>query len=261
MRRLHVRTSKGELIFHMADRPEYLFIHGLTRACGHLQAWMRGLPGVCFLALPGHEAPDLVSTDIPALATAIDEALAAAFPPSVTVVGESLAGLAALRLKASLVVAVDPPIRPTWVVSQSVANAKSYISPGYRALVEQDHRSVLDQIRSPGLLIAGTERLGEPREVPRMPSVVTDEDFELFARHPLMEAVRVPGGHILLDHARIAIRDAILCRRSAQAALGDHAISGGDVPRGHHDSDMGRPAEGVGSDARELRDGDTSPNT
>ena len=41
-----------------------------------------------------------------------------------------------------------------------------------------------------------------PRLITPSPSVLSDEDFAAYARHPLVEAHRIPGGHTLLDHSR-----------------------------------------------------------
>ena len=50
------------------------------------------------------------------------------------------------------------------------------------------------------LVLAGSEPLLPERKTPYEPSLLTDEDFAAYARHPLVEAHRIAGGHTLLDH-------------------------------------------------------------
>jgi pimeloyl-ACP methyl ester carboxylesterase len=69
----------------------------------------------------------------------------------------------------------------------------------YDALFDRSYHWLLDRIGAPTLVIAGDVPLMPPRPLQNPPSAVTDEDFQLMANHPLVEAHRVRGGHAILD--------------------------------------------------------------
>ena len=128
-------------------------------------------------------------------------------PQPPLLIAESLGALVAMSLPSRAVIAVEPPLSvdQLWPLHETIRRARArgvVIDPGLEALYEQPFHWVLERISAPTLVLAGLEPLMPPRKVQPEPSLLTDEDFAAFARHPLVEAHRIKGGHTLLDHNR-----------------------------------------------------------
>ena len=230
MKRLFVDTSRGQLKFAVEEptnRPLVLFIHGFSRCPAHLAGWRALLPDadVWFAYLPGHQAPDLNTLSLPAWSQAYREAAQVLFRGrDVTVVGESLGALVALSLPASRVIAVEPLLQTRWPTLISLRMMGDALEPRYRhAFFTHPHHDVLSAIQAPTTVLAGSSLMGvNPRSMPRPPSVLTDEDLDLFRANPLVTVQRIPGGHGLLDDNPDDVR------RLCLQALGEQSV--GSVP-------------------------------
>jgi pimeloyl-ACP methyl ester carboxylesterase len=182
-----------------------MMFHGFKRSPGHLRAWRERLPGVAFGILPGHAgAPALADVSVEAWAEAWREAFDTMGAPPV-LVGESLGALLALALPSRAVVAVEPllSVDQIWPQHEVMARARARgvpISAEDEALFGWSYDWILDRISAPALVIAGRTPLLPPRQiVGPAPSLLTDADFNRYAAHPLVQAVRIPGGHTLMD--------------------------------------------------------------
>lgn len=206
MRRLHVRTSYGDVVFLVSqvEGPTVVMIPGLTRSSRNLLEWRDHLPefAVSFAELPGHNgAPPLNKTDILQWTAAFNDALPYAFPRrEIFIVGESLGGLLAMGLAAKHIIAVDPFLDAPQFIQDRVR--VPMIPPGLQRITLQPHHAVLDRIKSPTLVLGGK---GETQDPDRMPSALTDQDFARFAEHPLVTCERVEGGHLLLTQSQEAM--------------------------------------------------------
>lgn len=200
-----VRTSRGPVYFHAEERsPRVMLIHGFKRSPRHVAAWRQRIPGLGLISLPGHgDAPELDEVSIETWVAAWREALSNLGGPKL-LIGESLGAIVAMCLPARAVVAVEPllGVEHIWPQHQVMRNARARgmeIGAAYEALFDSSYDWVLDRISAPTLVIAGQTPLLPPRPLDVAPSLLTDEDFDRYAAHPLVEARRIPGGHTLLD--------------------------------------------------------------
>lgn len=217
-----ITTSRGPVVFNAdAPWPKVVAVHGFRRSIRDLFWWRSRLAGVGFLNLPGHgKAPELDEVSMAAWIDAWTQALRQ-WPDPPVIIAESLGAILAMSVPARGVVAVEPLLSvdnlwPQRVVIDMAARRGEPIDARYTALFDEPFDWVLDRISTPTLLIAGDEMLLPQRRLPRAPSLLTDDDFNAYAAHPLVEAHRIPGGHALMDDnpdAVVAMTEAFLQRR------------------------------------------------
>jgi hypothetical protein len=203
-----VRTSEGAVVFSAETQtPQVLIIHGFKRQAGQLAPWRDRIPDLGFVHLPGHSgAPPFAEVSVEAWIRGLREMLKV-LPEPPLIIAESLGAIVAMSLPARAVIAVEPLLSTDqlWPLHRTIRNARARgveIEPALEALFEQPFHWVLDRISAPTLVLAGAEPLLPERATPHEPSLLTDEDFAAYARHPLVEAHRIAGGHTLLDHSR-----------------------------------------------------------
>jgi pimeloyl-ACP methyl ester carboxylesterase len=202
-------TSEGRAVFSAETAaPRVLLIHGFKRQAGQLAAWRDRIPDLGFVHLPGHSgAPPFSEVSIEAWISGLRQMIAAAFPEPPLIVAESLGAIVAMSLPSRALIAVEPPLSvdQLWPLHRTIRNARARgieIEPAMEALFEKPFTWTLDRISAPTLVLAGDEPLLPERPIHREPSLLTDEDFAAYARHPMVEARRIPGGHTLMDHNR-----------------------------------------------------------
>lgn len=201
-----VPTPAGPVRFHAeTPEPDVLLIHGFKRFARHLLPWRARVPGLGFIDLPGHGgAPELAEVSLQAWIEGLRRVTGRLARPPV-LIGESLGALVALSIPARAVVAVEPPLstHQLWPLYRTFAAARARgieIPPEQEALFAEPFHWVLEKIASPTLVIAGDVPLMPERPVFPEPSLLTDEDFAAYAANPHVQAVRIAGGHTLLDH-------------------------------------------------------------
>jgi len=188
--------------------PRVLLIHGFKRRAEQLLPWRDRIPDLGFVHLPGHSgAPAFAEVSVAAWIRGLAEMIAVAFPQPPPIIAESLGAIVAMSLPARALIAVEPllSIDRLWPLHRTIRAARARgmeIEPAMEALFDKPFGWALERISAPTLVLAGTEPLLPERETPREPSLLTDEDLAAYARHPLVEARRVAGGHTLMDHSR-----------------------------------------------------------
>ncbi len=198
-------TSEGKAVV-TAERPapNVLLIHGFKRRAQQVAGWADRVPDLGFLHLPGHSgAPEFSEVTLEAWTRGFREMIAK-FPQPPLIIAESLGAMVAMSLPCRALIAVEPLLSTDqlWPLHRTIRIARSkgiVIEPALEALFEKPFDWAPGRISAPTLVIAGQEPLLPEREVYPEPSLLTDEDFGVYARHPLVEAVRIPGGHSLLD--------------------------------------------------------------
>lgn len=190
--------------------PRVLLIHGFLRRADGLAHWRERIPGLGFLYLPGHSGkPDFAEASVEVWLRGLREALDR-FPEPPLIIAESLGAVIAMGLPYRALVAVEPllstdqlwPLRLTFEAGRALGADVGLAREG---LFAKPFTWTLEQISAPTLVIAGAEPLMPEREMAFAPSVLTDADFEAYARHPQVEAIRIPGGHNLLDREPDAV--------------------------------------------------------
>jgi pimeloyl-ACP methyl ester carboxylesterase len=186
-------------------RPEMIIFHGFRRSPDHLASWRKRFPAAAFGCLPGHGgAPRLDQVSVRGWAEAWAEALVR-IEVSPVLVGESLGAMVSMCLPARAVIAVEPllGVEQIWPQHEVMARARARgldFTEAEYGLFEHPYDWVLDRIGAPTLVIAGLTPLLPRRALSGFaPSLLTDEDFERYASHPLVTARRIPGGHTLMD--------------------------------------------------------------
>lgn len=205
----HKFDTKRGAVFLVADtpRPKTLIVHGFRRAPAFLEWWRPHFPDVGFVVLPGHAtAPPVDEVSVAAWAEAWREAVGS-FEEPPFVIGESLGALVALAMPARATVAVEPllSVADLWPQRRYIEGAQARgvtISETEAALFDTPYDWALEAISAPTLVIAAAEPLLPERPYDGAPSLLTDADFARYAAHPKVEAVRIPGGHTLMDQAR-----------------------------------------------------------
>lgn len=194
--------------------PNVLLIHGFLRTPAQLQSWAGRIPDLGFLHLPGHGlAPAYPEVSVQTWADALGEVIGR-WPRPPLIIAESLGAILALSVPARAVIAVEPvlSVENLWPLHRTIRNARARgasIPPELETLFSQSFHWVLDRISAPTLLLGGAVPLLPERDVFPEPSVLTDEDFALYAAHPLVEAAhRIAHGHTLLDHNPEGVMDA-----------------------------------------------------
>jgi len=202
------KTPRGVVVYSAEqEAPHVLIIHGFKRRADQLLPWAERIPGLGFLHLPGHSgAPEFEEVSVQAWAEGV-QVVVESFPQPPLILAESLGAVVAMSVSARAVIAVEPLLSADnlWPLYRTIRNARARgltISAADEALFNSSFEWVLDRISAPTLLLAGTTPLLPEREVWPEPSLLTDEDFERYARHPLVEAHRIRGGHGLLDKSR-----------------------------------------------------------
>ncbi len=210
-----VLTPRGPVYLQAENlRPHILMIHGFMRHPGMLEAWRRLIPGVGFINLPGHGgAGDLDEVSVQAWIEGLDAIIDVLEGPPPLLVGESLGAIAALGMRARAVIAVDPILSthqlwPQFALFKKMRAKGQPVRSAFEALFETPFHWILERIRVPTLVLAGDVPLMPQRSGVRLPSLLTDEDLALYAVHPLVEAVRIPGGHNLLDKNPLGVLEA-----------------------------------------------------
>jgi hypothetical protein len=201
-----VETGRGRVIISaQTQRPRVLLIHGFKRHFNQVAPWSARIPDLGFVHLPGHSgAPAFEEVSLPAWIEGIGEAVAK-LPEPPLILAESLGAIVAMSLPARAVIAVEPPLstHQLWPLHRTIRSARARgieIGPELEAMFDQPFTWVLDRIGAPTLMLAGSEPLLPERQTSHEPSLLTDQDFAAYARHPLVEAHRIAGGHTLLDH-------------------------------------------------------------
>ncbi len=206
MRNYVVNTAEGRVVFTAeSPAPNVLLFHGFKREANQLLHLRRLIPDLAFVHLPGHSnAPRLREASLETWIRAFRE-MVAVLPRPPLILAESLGAIVAMSLPARAVIAVEPPLSvdQLWPVHRSIRDARAHgvdVEPELEALFETPFNWVLDRIGAPTLVLAGNRPLLPERDTDHAPSLLTDEDFAAYARHPLVEAHRIPGGHTLLGH-------------------------------------------------------------
>lgn len=206
MQNYAIPTSEGRAILTAeSPAPRVLMIHGFKRHISQVLPWRDRIEGLGFLHLPGHGgAPEFSEVSVEAWIRGFREALAVfAAPP--LIIAESLGAIVAMSLPNRALIAVEPLLSTDqlWPLRRTISNARARgiaIEPALEALFDKPFDWAPARISSPTLVLAGLEPLLPERPVFPEPSVLTDEDFAVYAGHPLVEAHRIAGGHTLLDH-------------------------------------------------------------
>lgn len=206
-----METSQGRIGYiARTQTPRIIMIHGFLRRPGTLFPWLDLLPDVGFLQLPGHgDAAPFRETSPTAWLSGLGEILAT-LPQPPLIIAESLGAALAFGLPSRAVIAVEPPLstHQLWPLRQTIAHHRAEglsIDPAIEAFFDQSFDWALERISTPTLLLAGQEPLMPERAPTPQPSLLSDEDFAAYARHPLVEAHRIPGGHALLDTHRAEV--------------------------------------------------------
>ncbi len=204
----HLQTPRGVIVYSaMTKTPNVLAIHGFKRSVSALLPWAERIPGLGFVHLPGHGGrPSFDEVSVPAWIEGVQK-LVETFPEPPLIIAESLGAMVAMSVSARAVIAVEPLLSTAqlWPLHRTIRDARARgvpISPEDEALFAGSFHWVLDRISAPTLVLAGLTPLLPERVVRPEPSLLTDEDFAIYAGHPLVEAHRIPGGHTLLDHSR-----------------------------------------------------------
>jgi hypothetical protein len=187
--------------------------------------------------LPGYNTPALSEVSVEAFARAFDEVLAGFGRPAVAY-GVSVGGLVALAMKSPLIrrkIVVDPPMwtHKLWPL---LPGLREQYWPEHRTFLEtifgmQDKGGVsrryyrlIDTLSVPADVVVAEEPLYPVREVPRLPSLVDDEDRAFMAKYPLVTLHVAPGaGHNVPHHAGLFLHDLAMrsCRAAADARVDD----------------------------------------
>jgi hypothetical protein len=206
LRNYVVETSEGRAVFTAdSPTPRVLLFHGFKRRAGQLLAWRERIPGLAFVHLPGHSgAPEFSETTLEAWIRGF-RGLTAAMPEPPLIIAESLGAIVAMSLPYRALIAVEPPlsVHQLWPLHRTIASSRARgieIDPALELMFEKPFHSALEGIQAPTLVLAGLEPLLPERDVWPEPSLLTEEDFSAFARHPMVEAHRIAGGHTLMDH-------------------------------------------------------------
>lgn len=221
MRKLVVETGLGEVAFRYEEGafsrpPVAVLFHGFGRDAESLDPWRQRLPFEIIAArLPGHKAPEMTpSLDL--WAEAFRQALSAFPTRPALVIGESLGAVIALSMGLPCVV-IEPFLSTAklWPVRASLKLGRARGLNHPDELVDglfddKDYSWVLPKITAPALVVGGDVPLGVPRSLMKAPSLLDDEDFETFSRHPLVETRRVAGNHLLMVENAEACLGAIL---------------------------------------------------
>lgn len=217
MRNHVVTTAEGRVVFTAETAtPRVLIIHGFKRRADQLLPWRDRIPDLGFVHLPGHSgAPAFAEVSVEAWIRGLREMMTA-FPEPPLIIAESLGAIVAMSLPSRALIAVEPLLSTDqlWPLHRTIRNARARgieIEPAMEALFEHPFTWTLDRIQAPTLVLAGMDPLLPERATPYEPSLLTDADFAAYARHPLVEAHRIPGGHTLLDHSR----DGVMAAASA----------------------------------------------
>ncbi|THD58903.1 alpha/beta fold hydrolase [Phenylobacterium sp.] len=199
-------TSEGRAVLSAdGPHPRVLMIHGFKRQAAQLLPWRARIADLGFLHLPGHSgAPEFSEVSVEAWIRGFRELLAT-FPEPPLIVAESLGAIVAMSLPSRALIAVEPLLstHQLWPLHRTIRNARARgveIDPALEALFDKPFDWAPARISSPALVLAGLEPLLPERPVFPEPSLLTDEDFAVYAGHPLVEAHRIAGGHTLLDH-------------------------------------------------------------
>ena len=207
MRNYVTTTSEGRAVFSAETAtPRVLLIHGFKRQAGQLAPWRDRIPDLGFVHLPSHSgAPSFSEVTVEAWIRGLAEMIEAAFPEPPLILAESLGAIVAMSLPSRALIAVEPPLSvdQLWPLHRTIRNARARgveIEPAMEALFERPFTWALDRIAAPTLVLAGDEPLLPERDTAHEPSLLTDADFAAYARHPLVEALRIRGGHTLMDH-------------------------------------------------------------
>ena len=211
MQNYAIKTSEGPVVF-TADtpKPRVLILHGFKRQASQLIGWRERIDGLGFLHLPGHSgAPAFSEVSLEAWIRGFREALAQSPEPPL-MIAESLGAIVAMSLPYRALVAVEPLLSTDqlWPLHRTIRNARARgveIEPALEALFEKPFDWAPHTIAAPTLVLAGLEPLLPERAVFPEPSLLTDDDFAVYAAHPLVEAHRIVGGHTLLDHSPDAV--------------------------------------------------------
>ena len=206
MRNYVVETCEGRVVFTAESAtPRVLLFHGFKRRAGQLLAWRERIPGLAFVHLPGHSgAPEFSETTLEAWIRGF-RAMTAALPEPPLIIAESLGAILAMSLPYRALVAVEPPlsVHQLWPLHSTIARSRARgieIDPALEQMFEKPFHWALEVIQAPTLVLAGLEPLLPERDILPEPSLLTDEDFATFARHPMVDAHRIAGGHTLMDH-------------------------------------------------------------
>jgi hypothetical protein len=206
LRNYVVATSEGKAVLTAESRtPRVLLFHGFKRRAAQLGDWCERIPDLAFVHLPGHSnAPEFSEKTLEAWIRGF-RGVVAVLPEPPLIIAESLGAVIAMSLPNRALIAVEPPlsVHQLWPLHRTIARSRARgveIDPALEQMFARPFHWALDRISSPTLVLAGLEPLLPERDVWPEPSLLTDEDFAAFARHPMVEAHRIAGGHALMDH-------------------------------------------------------------
>ena len=160
--------------------------------------------------LPGIYTPTLSETSIPIFCRAFD-ALVDTIGRDLLIVGLSTGGVVGLGMRSPFIrriCAVEPPLTTTlWPMTPRL---NRLALPAHRrwaaAIFDQDHRHVLDGLRTPADVLLSAERLGDPRPITHLPSLVSDAAVAALDAHPCVTTSKVVGpGHNVVGDAPEAL--------------------------------------------------------
>jgi len=213
---LVVETALGPVWFYGRDtgRPILLLVHGPFSTLGALDQLQSVLSDVDVLSTytPGHRAPALVAPGVGPWGAALSMALNARFAwRRCAAVGLSVGALPVMAMDAPnlmRVLLVEPILRTAhlWPLEPMPARARAPSDhdllwallgvSATQAREERDYRHLLSRLSVPGRVLVGAAPLGEPRDLPGLPSLVDETDRAALAAHPGLTLTIAPGaGH------------------------------------------------------------------
>jgi pimeloyl-ACP methyl ester carboxylesterase len=204
---------------------------GFARDSALLAPWCERLPGqVRLFDLPGHNGePPLGLPSLEALA----EQFARRIPPGSWVIGESLGGLAALKLAAQgyRAIAIDPPlsVAKVWTLQRALPaiitqNPSAAWMPDFvdaifgvrigRASQDRNYWPLLDDLTHPVDIVGASLDLwpvhNGPLQLENLPSVLDAVDAYQLSQRPNVRFQRVAGPHTLLTNGADALQPVLL---------------------------------------------------
>jgi pimeloyl-ACP methyl ester carboxylesterase len=201
---------------------QFLVIRGAFAERDLLHGLPKFVPGPVRLEhLPGMHSPFLEEDSVEAFAEHFDRSLAG--QSDVTVMGLSVGGLVALAMRHPSIkrlILVDTLLQtgPCWPLTwlrQRVESERqwrwceSLLGLYPDRLVQRDYRPLLRGLQVPTTALIASDPLGLPRQAPRMPGLITEEDKRLYRDHPLVSVVNVDSGHNVPAQATLRFIEAV----------------------------------------------------
>jgi hypothetical protein len=212
LKTFYIDTRHGRVLYAAETmRPRVLLFHGVRRVTPQLEPWRARIPDLGLVSLPGHgRAPPFAEVTLEAWIAGFTEMLAHWEEPPL-LIAESLGAMVAMCLPGKALIAVEPLLstHQLWPLRRTIRSARASglgFSEDLEALFARPFHWALARLQPPTLVLAGQEPLMPERAVFPTPSLLSDEDFQAYAAHPRVEAaIRIPGGHTLMDFSQDAI--------------------------------------------------------